>query len=89
MFGRCKHLHVRCIHGDEVLTTIRAWRKPAVARVRCKDCGKNLYGRKLTRRICDETHPNPLKFMSPNEARRMLRMPEHPTLQLPLLGDNG
>lgn len=43
IFERCVHANVRCIHGDEINSTIRAWRKPTLARVRCRDCGRALY----------------------------------------------
>lgn len=39
----CKHEHVRCIHGDEINNTMRVWRTPSYARVRCLDCGRALY----------------------------------------------
>lgn len=39
----CKHKNQRCIHGDEINQTIRAWFKPTLARARCLDCGKALY----------------------------------------------
>jgi hypothetical protein len=44
---RCLHAHVRCIHGDEIVSTIRAWHKPILARARCLDCGRALYDEPL------------------------------------------
>lgn len=45
LFTRCEHKNVRCIHGDEIISTVRAWRRPTLARVRCLDCGKALYNK--------------------------------------------
>lgn len=50
----CKHEHVRCIHGDEVWQTMRAFHKFSLARVRCIDCGRALYKRPLLE-ICSYT----------------------------------
>lgn len=47
-FGRCDHENTRGIYGDEIVSTIRAWRNPALARVRCLNCGRALYGRPLS-----------------------------------------
>lgn len=53
-FKRCKHPLVVCLHGDMILQTIRPWRNPVIARVRCGDCGKTLYDRELPK-ICTWT----------------------------------
>jgi hypothetical protein len=39
----CPHERVRCIHGDEIHQTTRAFLRPTIARTRCLDCGKALY----------------------------------------------
>ncbi len=47
---KCQHTRVRGIYGDEVWTTMRRvwwperWGGSQVARVRCLDCGRPLYG---------------------------------------------
>lgn len=49
----CKHERTRGIYGDEILSTMRRalwptrWGGGEVARVRCLDCGRPLYGRAL------------------------------------------
>lgn len=53
-FKRCKHERVRCIHGDEINSTGRAWRHPSIARVRCLDCGRALYKMEMPE-ICSNT----------------------------------
>jgi hypothetical protein len=51
--ARCQHKWTRGIYGDEVWTTLRRvfrperWGGSQVARVRCLDCGKPIYGRSL------------------------------------------
>lgn len=45
IFRPCKHNRVRCIHGDEIWSTMRLNGK--IARVRCIDCGKSLVDRDL------------------------------------------
>ena len=54
-FNRCKHRNIRCLHGDEVWNTMRAWRRPEIARTRCVDCGKALYNVELPD-ICTVTN---------------------------------
>lgn len=48
IFTRCHHKNTRIIYGDEILNTIRAFRKPMIARIRCVDCGKALYDVDMT-----------------------------------------
>lgn len=82
-FLRCKHVHVRCIHGDEIQSTYRGWRVPALARVRCLDCGRGLYGIPLPD-ICTVTNePHPLLRV------RGKRMEESPSEQLSKAADTG
>ena len=51
---RCEHTNVRCIHGDEVVTTCRGWLRPSFARARCLDCGIALYNHGLPP-VCSDT----------------------------------
>lgn len=44
---RCKHVNVRCVHGDEVNESVRAFRSPAFARAKCQKCGKYMYNMEL------------------------------------------
>lgn len=53
-FGLCKHEHVRCIHGDEIWSTMRGFRKFSFARSRCLDCNKALYNGPLPK-VCTVT----------------------------------
>lgn len=52
---RCDHVHVRCIHGDEIVSTVKGWDDPRFARVRCLDCGKPVYDQALPK-ICTVTN---------------------------------
>lgn len=57
---RCKHENLRCIHGDEVMTTMKGWLGTHISRVRCTDCGNALYDREMLE-ICTvtgEPHPS-------------------------------
>lgn len=55
-FKKCKHERTLCIHGDAAIdSTLRAWRHPSFARVRCADCGKPLYHLDLPE-ICTDTN---------------------------------
>lgn len=69
MFRRCKHDAVRCIHGDEIISTTRAWRRPTWARARCLRCGKALYDQPLPDPcwFTDEPHSDP--STSPGRGR--------------------
>lgn len=39
----CKHHRVRCVHGNEFLSTTRPNKSPTHAYSRCMDCDKYLY----------------------------------------------
>lgn len=48
IFTKCPHTNKRMVNGDEIIDTIRVFRKPMIARVRCRDCGKTLHNVDLT-----------------------------------------
>lgn len=63
--NRCKHTRTRGIYGDEIWTTLRRvfwperWGGSQIARVRCLDCGRALYGRPLTSGEEESDTPTP------------------------------
>lgn len=76
---RCKHVSVRCVHGDEINDTLRFWH-PNFARAKCLKCGRYMYHMELPY-LCQYTgaphyakQPTAIIFAEGADVPRMYRL---------------